>query len=217
VIAAAVGAAAAVAATALGWRRRAGIGRAAAMRGALVASALVLSVAAPASFAATAHRPLPQALPAETLRLAHLAETDASMPARVRAAERRVEAMEDRGADLRSRADLAYDEWDRLDALRTSAVDRSEKATRGIQIWTGRLASAQDDYDIYQELLQPLDGYGSGDYNYNYDLPELPNYDGAPTTDDFGTGTGSIGLCNDGTLSDSIGRPGACSHHGGVP
>jgi len=38
----------------------------------------------------------------------------------------------------------------------------------------------------------------------------------APTTEDFGSGSGSVGRCADGTLSDSIGRPGACSHHGGV-
>jgi hypothetical protein len=37
-----------------------------------------------------------------------------------------------------------------------------------------------------------------------------------PTTEDFGSGSGSVGFCRDGTLSDSIGRPGACSHHGGV-
>lgn len=39
---------------------------------------------------------------------------------------------------------------------------------------------------------------------------------GDPTTEDFGTGSGSVGQCADGTYSDSIGRPGACSHHGGV-
>jgi hypothetical protein len=38
----------------------------------------------------------------------------------------------------------------------------------------------------------------------------------APTTTTFGSGQGSIGLCGDGTISDSIGRQGACSHHGGV-
>lgn len=41
-------------------------------------------------------------------------------------------------------------------------------------------------------------------------------YNGAPTTRDFGSGSGSVGRCSDGTYSDSIGRPGACSHHGGV-
>jgi hypothetical protein len=38
----------------------------------------------------------------------------------------------------------------------------------------------------------------------------------APTTEDFGSGSGSVGVCADGTLSDSVGRQGACSHHGGV-
>ena len=37
-----------------------------------------------------------------------------------------------------------------------------------------------------------------------------------PTTGDFGNGSGTVGYCADGTLSDSIGRPGACSWHGGV-
>ena len=41
-------------------------------------------------------------------------------------------------------------------------------------------------------------------------------YNGAPTTRDFGSGSGSVGRCSDGTYSDSVGRPGACSHHGGV-
>ena len=42
------------------------------------------------------------------------------------------------------------------------------------------------------------------------------DYPAAPTTGDFGSGSGSVGTCADGTLSDSIGRPGTCSHHGGV-
>jgi hypothetical protein len=37
-----------------------------------------------------------------------------------------------------------------------------------------------------------------------------------PTTRNFGSGSGRVGLCRDGTLSDSIGRQGACSWHGGV-
>ena len=41
-------------------------------------------------------------------------------------------------------------------------------------------------------------------------------YNGSPTTQDFGDGLGSVGQCVDGTYSDSIGRPGACSHHGAV-
>jgi hypothetical protein len=60
--------------------------------------------------------------------------------------------------------------------------------------------------DAYQDNLYPDPGY---DYEPEYDYSP-------PTTEDFGSGKGSIGLCEDGTLSDSIGRPGACSHHGGV-
>jgi hypothetical protein len=51
-----------------------------------------------------------------------------------------------------------------------------------------------------------------------YEAPDdEPDYSyGAPTTENFGNGKGCVGVCADGTLSDSIGRPGACSHHGGV-
>jgi hypothetical protein len=46
--------------------------------------------------------------------------------------------------------------------------------------------------------------------------PSYPAPSSPPTTINFGNGHGAIGLCRDGTLSDSIGRQGACSHHGGV-
>ena len=72
----------------------------------------------------------------------------------------------------------------------------------------------------------PSDGYAYPDEpDYGYDPYEDPDYGyspddeygaDAPTTEDFGSGHGSVGLCEDGTLSDSIGRQGACSHHGGV-
>lgn len=42
------------------------------------------------------------------------------------------------------------------------------------------------------------------------------SYNGHPTTEEFGDGAGSVGMCADGTYSDSVGRQGACSHHGGV-
>jgi hypothetical protein len=35
-------------------------------------------------------------------------------------------------------------------------------------------------------------------------------------TEDYGTGNGYSVVCADGTLSDSGGIQGACSHHGGV-
>jgi hypothetical protein len=37
-----------------------------------------------------------------------------------------------------------------------------------------------------------------------------------PCTDDFYSGKGTIVQCTDGVYSHSGGRPGACSHHGGV-
>ena len=49
--------------------------------------------------------------------------------------------------------------------------------------------------------------------NHSEPLPALPR---RPTTQNFGQGTGRIGTCRDGTTSDSIGRSGACSYHGGV-
>ncbi len=47
-----------------------------------------------------------------------------------------------------------------------------------------------------------------GEYGYEYG--------GQPTTEDFGEGNGYVVECVDGTLSDSGGIQGACSHHGGV-
>jgi hypothetical protein len=58
-----------------------------------------------------------------------------------------------------------------------------------------------------EDSSDPSDSYGDPADGYE---------PGAPTTEDFGSGSGSVGTCADGTLSDSIGRPGACSHHGGV-
>ena len=73
----------------------------------------------------------------------------------------------------------------------------------------------------------PTDGYSYSDEpdeepDNSYEPDEDPDYGypddayGPPTTEDFGGGEGSVGLCEDGTLSDSIGRQGACSDHGGV-
>jgi hypothetical protein len=50
-----------------------------------------------------------------------------------------------------------------------------------------------------------VDPTGSGDFCATHDcIPNFPN------------GTGSIVQCADGTYSQSGGKPGACSHHGGV-
>lgn len=51
------------------------------------------------------------------------------------------------------------------------------------------------------------------EYGYRYE----PSYEygGQPTTEDFWSGNGYVVECQDGTLSDSGGIQGACSHHGG--
>lgn len=51
---------------------------------------------------------------------------------------------------------------------------------------------------------------------YGYGSEPSYEYGGQPTTEDFGSGNGYVVECQDGTLSDSGGIQGACSHHGGV-
>ncbi len=48
-------------------------------------------------------------------------------------------------------------------------------------------------------------------------LPPGPSLPPVSTTDTFGSGNGYPVTCADGTVSDSGGIQGACSHHGGVP
>jgi hypothetical protein len=60
------------------------------------------------------------------------------------------------------------------------------------------------------------DGIACEDSSSAYSDGSSDSSGDAGTTEDFGSGSGSVGTCADGTLSDSIGRPGACSHHGGV-
>lgn len=71
-------------------------------------------------------------------------------------------------------------------------------------------------------LAEPVSS--GSDYGYDYSpAPSAPDYEPSytpsypPTTDDFGSGSGYVVTCADGTLSDSGGIQGACSHHGGVP
>jgi len=68
---------------------------------------------------------------------------------------------------------------------------------KSLRRYTFRYTTRRSSGDAY------MDGYNEG-------------YNSAPTTHNFGSGSGTVGLCRDGTLSDSIGRQGACSHHGGV-
>lgn len=65
---------------------------------------------------------------------------------------------------------------------------------------------------------------GATDSGYHYSTapaipytpePTLPTY--PATTQNYGSGNGYPVVCADGTLSDSGGIQGACSHHGGEP
>lgn len=84
-------------------------------------------------------------------------------------------------------------------------------------------ASYEDDLPYYGDddegsYYDP--SYGDEDEDYysypSYGDEDEDDYGYPPTTEDFGSGRGRVGLCRDGTLSDSIGVQGACSHHGGV-
>jgi hypothetical protein len=79
--------------------------------------------------------------------------------------------------------------------------------------YTGPVEVVGDDH---YGLDRDGDGIGCEDLSNSTSDPSTDYAPDAPTTDDFGSGSGSVGQCADGTLSDSIGRPGACSHHGGV-
>jgi hypothetical protein len=79
--------------------------------------------------------------------------------------------------------------------------------------YTGRVEVVGDDpYGLDSDG----DGIGCENSDGSYGDASSDPATAAPTTEDFGSGSGSVGQCADGTLSDSIGRPGACSHHGGV-
>jgi hypothetical protein len=228
------GAAAAVmvAGLALGWRRPAALARlgrpvlsgAIAVVGAAVVAAVLVGGLRPG-------RPAPEVLPVQVVALAADARTAAPLP----------QAVRDRGAQaaaLKTAAKAATDIRDaasqRVTALSQQAlqaVNRRTREQRAIDHWTTTVRQTQADYDEYQRLLDDedslLDDPASSDESVPDPLDDLPDETGvpdvpvvpdagSPTTGDFGSGTGSVGLCNDGTTSDSVGRQGACSHHGGV-
>lgn len=84
----------------------------------------------------------------------------------------------------------------------------------------GETVDSGTDVTLTLECEEAPEDYGTddpSDTDPGYeDAPDDYSTPDSPTTEDFGEGTGSVGPCEDGTLSDSIGRPGACSHHGGV-
>lgn len=176
---------------------------------------LAVGAAVPIGFAAAADRPQTESLPSEVLLSARAADTGAAMPSSVQRLRRQAD-------DLSGLANTTSARGARADALveelvkrRDEATQRQQRARRALDRARDHLDSVREDFDRYAELIDPADE------DLDRQLPELdrryePPTLGAPTTEDFGQGSGSVGTCADGTLSDSIGRPGACSHHGGV-
>jgi hypothetical protein len=204
------------AAFALGWTRprwgQCGTRAAAALIPA--AGVVALATAAPVAVAATRHAPHMQRMSQRTLALANAHDLHLPLPTQVQAL---IDRANQRNADYE---DASTNEQQAAAALRASAdsqnqaQDQRDRATRAISHWSGEVKDVQAEYDDYQQLLD--DSSSIGGYDPSIDVPNTTYDPGAPTTEDFGSGSGSVGVCADGTLSDSIGRPGACSHHGGV-
>jgi hypothetical protein len=139
------------------------------------------------------------------------------MPRRVRALRDRAERLQDRASEAHTDARIAMNYLDGLLEQRAESEAVIASAMRAVSRWSRALVAAQADYDHFQQILDDDSDY---DLDIGDDIYDDPRYDFdpdlSPTTEDFGSGSGSVGLCNDGTLSDSIGRQGACSHHGGV-
>jgi hypothetical protein len=199
---------------------------------------------APAVAAAALDAPRPARFSATMRALAAAQRTHASMPLPVRRLRERAARLQQHAEKAQDRADAAGADVDALLSRRGDAQAAATRAERAITHWTDTLQTTQTDYDEFQQLLDDTgkdrhrgddksgpDGLDlGGDDSLDLDGDDgldLGGDDGldlggndtpgpAPTTEDFGSGSGSVGLCDDGTLSDSIGRHGACSHHGGV-
>ena len=223
------GSAAMIAAVAMAWNastRLAGpltrLGRAAGVP--VVAAAL--AALAPAAVAASDGRPAAHDAAAETQILAAQGREHAPYSLRTRHRRAIAERSSIRAADSSRRLTEAADEASRLRHELTDAQDRQGRAQIEIGKRGAEVADVQKDYDEYQQLLEDeaaLDGDGSDSPDSALPPLNLPDDPGSdpdlgypPTTEDFDSGTGSIGICADGTLSHSIGHQGACSYHGGV-
>jgi predicted nucleic acid-binding Zn-ribbon protein len=215
--AAVVGVAGVVIATAVGWVRLPSRSPAAVTRGvAALACTLLLAAVLPTAIAVAHERPRPAQLDATTLRLAHMQVTQAPMPTHVQELRDRADRLDVKAQRARARANDADTQLSDLQTEVSDASDRQTRAQRSITQWSREVDDVQAEYDDYQQLLAEPDSLDVPSDTGPDDSSTLPDPPNAPTTEDFGNGNGSVGLCADGTLSDSIGRPGACSHHGGV-
>lgn len=203
--------------TVLGWRQGSPLTRGQLRCGVVVPIVLLAGGAVTlVGVAAAAQRPDGSTLAAETMRLAAEARADAPMPTTASRLRRRADGLLDRALGAMALADDVAAQYARVADARASARNRGARARRSLAEWNERMDIARSDYEDYEQLLEPAP--------YEPLLPRdesprdvpPPRSFVPPTTEDFGNGSGSVGTCADGTLSDSIGRPGACSHHGGV-
>jgi hypothetical protein len=224
--AAALGVVAIVAAVLAGWllptrlaRTRVRLGRA----GVPIALLLLTLAAVPAVAAASLGAPRAEPLDERVVQLAVDHRAEAPLPPRLLELRRRAERLQASAGTARDDASAADNDVSALLASQARADTAMSRAERAIARWSDELEVAQAEYDDFQSLLD--DSYEDLDLDdelYDLDLDELDDLDYddvrglSPTTEDFGSGSGSVGQCADGTYSDSIGRPGACSHHGGV-
>ena len=130
-------------------------------------------------------------------------DTGASKQELHEAYARGVDAGREEG-EARASADL-HDEWE---AGYEEGVSHGEEEARGA------VSGLEDELELehiqQEEELGWLEDEEEPEGEYGYE------YGGHPTTEDFGSGNGYVVECEDGTMSDSGGIQGACSHHGGV-
>lgn len=117
-------------------------------------------------------------------------------------------------------------DFDRYQALLPLAGARSSDPPTDDDLSLDDPSIEDDGLDVYEDEPDSSDELASDDDPDPYESTDtqfsedddagVPDSSWAPTTERFGSGRGRIGQCEDGTLSDSIGRSGACSHHGGV-
>jgi hypothetical protein len=204
------------AAFAVGWRRPHWGQRGTRAARALIPAAGLAALAAAAPVAVAATRPAPHMarLSQRTLALANAHDLHLPLPARVQVL---IDRANQSNAHYQEASDAEQQAADALqasiDSQRQAQGDR-DRAAHAVSRWSHEVDDVQAQYDDFQQLLD--DSSSIDGYDPSVDIPDTTYDPGAPTTEDFGSGSGSVGTCADGTLSDSIGRPGACSHHGGV-
>ncbi len=188
-----------------------------------VAALVAAGAGGPVAAAVATDSPARDAIPPDVAALARAHYGAEPPPAAVRAAIARADRLADAASAAAARASSEQAKLDETNTALDQATRRLSRAEASVERWSREVDRIQAEYDSYQALIDEgerlddeLDALLEEDEPLQ-DLEDPPGYSPPPpTTEDFGSGSGSIGFCRDGTVSDSIGRPGACSYHGGV-